>query len=40
MKTIDELVSLVDKWAEEKGIHEKGNLKPMKSWESLYKLIF
>ena len=25
MKTIDELVSLVNEWAEEKGIHEKGN---------------
>lgn len=41
MKTIDELVSLVDKWAEEKGIHEKGNKRTqlIKTYEELGELI-
>ena len=41
MKTIDELVSLVDKWAEEKGIHEKGNKRTqlLKTYEELGELI-
>ena len=38
MKTIDELVSLVDKWAEEKGIHEKGN-KKTQTYEEVGELI-
>ena len=41
MKTIDELVSLVDKWAKEKGIHEKGNKRTqlLKTYEELGELI-
>lgn len=41
MKTIDELVSLVNDWAKEKGIHEKGNKKAqlLKTHEELGELI-
>lgn len=41
MKTIDELVSLVNDWAKEKGIHEKGNEKVqlLKTHEELGELI-
>ena len=40
-KSINELVSLVDKWAEEKGIHEKGNIfsQAMKTYEEVGELI-
>ena len=41
MKKIEELVALVDKWAEEKGIHEKGNIfsQAMKTYEEVGELI-
>lgn len=41
MKTINELVSLVNDWAKEKGIHEKGNKKAqlLKTNEELGELI-
>lgn len=41
MKKIEELVALVDKWAEEKGIHEKGNIfsQAMKAYEEVGELI-
>lgn len=41
MKKVEELVVLVNKWAEEKGIHEKGNLfsQVMKTYEEIGELI-
>lgn len=41
MKKVEELVALVNKWAEEKGIHEKGNKKAqlLKTHEELGELI-
>lgn len=40
-KKIEELVTLVDKWAEDKGIHEKGNIfsQAMKTYEEVGELI-
>ena len=40
-KKIEELVALVDKWAEDKGIHEKGNIfsQAMKTYEEVGELI-
>ena len=41
MRTIEELINLVDKWAEEKEIHQKGNTfsQIMKTYEEVGELV-